>query len=217
MKNIESFHEQYIRKKKQPYEKTEKYDVWNAFPIDNPIEIVDCTPDGNYDNFKHVVGGDQLLYCEFANSTPFEEHSISEECEQMVYLNSRINCAFGMDDIDLMKNDVIGKSLWRMQFQVGYPNCKIGDVIDADTIDDTWDGIPYRSVAILCWTSYKDMKRYTNEKLGMTYLGFNLLVSNEICCECGESFKNGYTCDHIKKRGLEIVKFAQLKGFAYVN
>lgn len=180
-------------------------DYCNAFVISdqNPADIIDCTPEGSFENFQHIINGDCFVYCELANSTPFEGHSVKKKFKPLVNLNARTTCVFDSTEIRSMLKSVVGTKIVNEHMQYAWNSrIEIGNVVDASVLKDNYKDGEFLTLCTLCWIDKSSVDRfiYENELL---YLSFGINISKEVCCKCGKTSYNGAPCNHIKDNSID--------------
>jgi len=173
--------------------------VFNGIVVDNPLTALDCSPDNGFENFEHLVKGDRLVYCELANSTPFEGHVVKNEFKPLVRMNARTSCVFAMTDIRRMRRKVVGTNVVRSHYfyeiYKGNKDNIIGTVVEASVFTEKWLGEKYKTLCVLCWIDGQCVDgRMSN---GLLYLSFGIKISKETCCQCGSSSTVSSPCNHI--------------------
>lgn len=203
--------------------KRDKFDnIRNGFVVEDPTNAIDCTPDTGFDNFQHIFNGDDLVYCELANSTPFIEHTVSKEFKPLVWKNARTNCVFSPTDITRMKKNVVGVKivkhhggLWMKQRNY------IGSVAECSVLNDIMNEQKYKTLCLLCWISRYAMSEDAIDKNGLLYLSFGMKIKQETCCKCGKTSTVSTPCNHIKDNSpdsaLSICVFNEFTGIELGN
>jgi len=179
----------------------------NAFVISdiNPSDIIDCTPEGSFENFQHIVNGDCLVYCELANSTPFDGYRVKKKFKPLVNLNARTTCVFDSTEIRSMLKSVVGTKIVKEHIQYAWAwnsSIEIGKVVDASVLKDNYKDGEFLTLCTLCWIDKASVDRFIYEN-GLLYLSFGINVSKEVCCKCGKTSYNGTPCDHIKNNSID--------------
>ena len=177
-----------------------KYEVYNSVVVDNPEDVVLWRPEDNFENFKHLMDGRVLLYCELANSTPFEGHEVKKGFKDFIRKSARTQCVFGMDEIAKMKESVVGTPITYTEFLFddSLEKFRIGNVVESDILEDEKDGEPYSTLCVFCFVDDDWVERKAID--GLAYLAFSIRVSSETCCVCGKTFTGEeHSCEHISQ------------------
>ena len=197
-----SFYHRILEERRSQFRTGGFDDIFNGIVVENPFDAIDCTPDTGFDNFQRTVKGDNLVYAEIANSTPFEGHVVKQEFAPLVKLNARTSCVFSNADIARMRRKVVGTRI--LQRHGGfYPMGEngIGKVIDASILTGKFLGEKYKTLCILCWIDHEFVEKRTRNSL--LYLSFGIKISNETCCKCGKSSSVSSPCHHIKDNSAD--------------
>lgn len=171
--------------------------VYNAVEVKEPAQdVVDCTPDGNMRNFRHLVDGHVLMYAELANSTPHYGHIIRDEYKPLVRLNARTSCVFSMADMRMMRSEVVGVKIFP-EHGMAWIKQPCGEVVEASVAKFDWHGKPYGALCALCFVD-RDVVERKRVVDGLSYISFSIMISKETCCKCGKSSTITTPCDHIR-------------------
>lgn len=195
---MKSLHEKLVERI-NGVEKERDTDIYNSMLIDEPDEYIDCTPEGNYENFQHLVG-DYFLYCEIANSTPYRGKHLAKKHQPLVYSRAKTKCVFDDEQIFKMEKDIKGMPILKNNVgdrQRVYPNFVCGGVVDSYVIDETFLGKPYKILALTCWLK-GDMLQHLASKNDLYYMMFEISVLGETCTMCGKTAERQRPCEHVQ-------------------
>jgi len=194
--------------------------IKNGVVLTNPTNHLDCTPDADFENFRHLMNGDALVYCELANSTPFTGHYVDKRHIPLVHMRARTCCVFSDTDIRKMRRQIVGVCIFRSHpysFMFHDKDKTIGEVVDASVMKCEFDGSRYLALCALCWIDRKNVDDVVKNG-DILYLSFGISVSQETCCRCGRTSNEGVPCRHIKNgspnSALSICAFSKFNTVA---
>ena len=155
---------------------------------DNPSNMIDCTPEGNYENFKGLVGGCDFYYCEESNSTPMQEgYRIKDEDKHLVKLYKNTLCVFDEEGLEIKGRQLVGKEI------LYYENVNNREVIG--TVTDAWvwkirklDKYSVLSVIFMLNSRGKEFASQLGKRINFN-IGLIPEKSRYFCCECGKEVK----------------------------
>jgi len=160
------------------------------FPED-PSNMIDCTPEGNYENFKGLVDGCGFYYCEVSNSTPMQEgYRIKDEDRHLVKLYKNILCVFDEEGLECMGRQLVGKRIFY------YANVNYRETVGIVT--DAWmwrirksDRYSVLSVIFKLNGRGKEFASQLGNKINFDF-GLVPEKSRYFCCECGKEVKSDH-------------------------
>lgn len=175
----------------------------NGIVVENPTELMDCTPDNGFENFQRLVNGDALVYGEIANSTPFDGHVVRKGFERLVMKSARTTCVFSERDILMMLKGVVGVGVVKRHDTMGVSN--VGEVICAARMESSLDGEPYCTLCVLCWIDGSVVRSRMDSANGLLYLSFGINIDKETCCVCGASSSISSPCSHVMNERAQSI------------
>ena len=158
---------------------------------EDPSGMIDCTPEGNYENFKGLMDGCNFYYCEVNNSTPvYDGYHIKKEDECLVQLYENITCVFDEEALEAMGKQLVGKGIHNY-FRDDKFN-RIG------TVTDAWvwkihelDRYSVLSLIFNLNDKGKELALKLRNKINF-YFGLLPRQTRCFCCNCGEELKAGF-------------------------
>ena len=175
----------------------------NMMAIKDPTTLIDCTAEGNYENFKHVVNGDSLVYAEPIQSTPLDGYKIAKGFEPppkngFVYEDDGLKRMMkSMDGMDIIRYDEHGE----------YDDKLIGKVYDVWLLPQVHAGRTYHVLCMLAWIKCGFM-----ENCDWRRMCYRIFTFNHTCCTCGAKapyYFSPNACSHMKN-GVRIAHIDQI-------
>lgn len=180
----------------------------NMMVIKDPTALIDCTVEGNYENFKHVVNGDSLVYAEPIQSTPFDGYRIAKGFEP----SQKNRFVYDNDGLKRMMKSMEGMEIIRYDEYGEYDDKLIGKVCDVWMLPRIHAGRTYRVLCMLAWLKCGFMDNCDWKKMC-----YRVFTFGQTCCTCGA--KSPYpTCYHMGN-GARIAHIDQIDacGGLYVS
>jgi len=188
---------------------------FNGFVFPDPTEIIDYDPKKNYGNFKHVVGGDHLVYCEVANSTPVKgHHTVLDEYAPLTKLCVNTSCVYSKSGVMRMVRKAIGISTVTYPYMNAGYTVASGEVLDSAVLKREYMGQEYLICCLLCWSSQEKLKSLGN-RLGLMTAIPSFNVSRTICCVCGRDYMCSH-CWHLSPFSDNALCISSISGIDYV-
>lgn len=192
------FHEMLLEKRGM-LDKSEidaKKHPYNSFVFQDPTLILNCTPDGGYENFQHIVGGDCLVYGEIMNSTPIQKHhTVLDEHVPLVRKCYNTGNVFSKTGINTAYRKIIGIPIYMWDFLMS-KHREVGKVVDSAIFRDTYCDEVYFTCCILCWISQHDVDAVKN-RLDLLTICPIFDISRRVCCYCGTTYYSGASHEYI--------------------
>jgi len=188
--NKKKLHSLLVKKKK---ERDFDSSYWNLNCVrlpDDPSKTIDCTPDGNYENFKGLVYGDGFYYSEPNNSTPIQEdYRIRKEDMRLPRLLCHSRIVFDEQGIDSISRQIIGMDI-RCNDAATISCVRVGLVTGAwaSRIRKSSKYLTLSVVFKLYEKKYDKLKGQMDH--ARLYLGLYNSKSRFFCCECGNEIKD---------------------------
>jgi len=171
---------------------------------DDPSGMIDCTAEGNYRNFKGLVGGYKFYYCESNNSTPLQEnYAIKDEDMDIPKLFDDCLVVFDKKGLESIGRQFVGKDIIcqeRSSFTGSTNSVKIGEVTDA-WVRKIRKSDKYYVLSVIFWLDEKNHKRIFPLNENKFYFSLERDATKLFCCNCGnETFAT--TCSSCKKKNF---------------
>ena len=167
----------------------------NILVVQDPTVVIDCTPEGDYENFKHVVNGDSLVYAELMNSVPIDGHRIADGFERLSMKNG---FAFDDEGLERMKKSMEGMEVIRYD-EYGLYNEKLsGKVYDAWLLQQCLHGRKYHKLCMLAWIKCGFFDKHP-DFIMMCYRLYSFRHTCGICGAKASYYFSDDACEHMRK------------------
>ena len=196
--NLMALHHELEEKKAEQKKEDKDFLDWsvNAMFVDRHClaDFIDCRPEGNYENFQHLVAGDYLVYSELLYSVDFKNNGY-EPSEGSKALMKKLHFPeflYDQNGIESMSKSLVGTKVFHDGVFGFYWTGRMGEVSKAFTLNLSLDEKRYKALCVLFWVTTDKTKFMINDQIVETKDDHPLFwcdpvtqCENARCCVCG--------------------------------